>query len=103
MEQVINSIIEVEKKAQEILNEAIMEKELLPQNIEFDTKELTNYYLKKETLRLEKTKKSEKENYNRKIAQLNKKKDLVISKMISKYNKNCDNWVEILFNKIISR
>lgn len=103
MEQVINTIIEAEKKAQEILNEAIKEKEQLPQSIETDIKELSNRNLEKQKLRLQKIKIIEEENYNRKVSEINEKKEKEINKMVLKFNDNCNNWVEILFNKILSR
>lgn len=103
MEQVINKIIEVEKRAVQIMDEARKIKDELPNQIKKDADALNALYLEKEKARIEKVRESEKAYFEQSSAELDERKKIDIEKMQKAFDENADKWVDILFNRITGR
>jgi hypothetical protein len=103
VEQVINKIIEVEKSAAQIMDEARKIKDELPNKIKQDAEALNALYIEKEKARIEKVRESEKAYFEQSSAELDERKKNDIEKMQKAFNENADKWVELLFNRITGR
>lgn len=103
MEQIINKIIEVEKRAQEIMDEARKMKENLPSSIVKDTKELNENYMLRAMKRLEIVKENEQKFLEETEAELNAKKTADLEKLQQNFDANCDKWALSLYNRILGR
>ena len=103
MEQVINKIIEVEKRAAQIMDEARKIKDELPNKIKQDAEALNALYIEKEKARIEKVRESEKVYFEQSSAELDERKKLDIEKMQKAFDENAEQWVSILFNRITGR
>lgn len=98
---IINKIIEIESKAQELIKDAKRKQADLPAKTSAILEERKNLYQKQALERLEKVRDSEEEFAKEKISQIQKEHDERLEKLKKMVDENIDSWVEQVYSFII--
>lgn len=100
MEQIVNQIIAVEKRAQEIMDEARKMREELPETITKDIEKMKEKYTVQAEQRLEVVRMEEKKFLQEATEEIKRLKEKELAVMEEKYQKNHEEWLTTLFYRI---
>jgi len=100
--QIINEIIEIESKAQELIQNARREQAELPLKISKILEEKKNIYHEKALAKIEEIRLSEEEAAKDKIRQIIKAHEEKLDKLKTVVDENIDAWVDKVYNFIIN-
>lgn len=100
MEQIVNKIIAVEQRAQDIMNEARKMREELPETITKDIDKLKEKYTVRAEQRLEVVRQDEKKFLDEALTEIEVLKQKELDKMEDKYSKSSKEWIDTLLYRI---
>ena len=101
MEDIIRRIIEIEDKAQEIVNDARAAESNLGKRVEAEDKILAQKIREKAENRCRKLRESEQERINEKINDISKTTESRLAELQRKYSENKEKWVDDMVRHII--
>ncbi|MEG1718818.1 MAG: hypothetical protein RR306_00695 [Clostridia bacterium] len=102
MDEIINEIIEIEKRAQNIMKEARDMKEELLSTIDHDIEKMKESYLSRANDRIKFVREDEDKNTAKAIEKIDNEKSQVLNKLQSNYDTNASAWVDTMFNNIVN-
>lgn len=103
MDNIIKLILEMDKKAQKITNEAEDSKTQTLQSIPKRKKEIRDKYLMRARLRIQKNSEQERKNSEEKWKLIKKQHDNILNDMEKVVDKNYDLWVKEIVSRTIGR
>ena len=101
MEEIIRRIIEIEDKAQEIINDARAAESNLGKRVEAEDKVIAQKIREKAQNRCRKLRESEQERINEKINVINKTAENRLAELQKRYSENKEKWVDDMVRHII--
>ena len=103
MENLVISILEIEKKAGAILGEALKIKSRLPDSIKEDTQKLKDEYTKRAQKRIDTIRQSEDEYLRQEKSRILEEKQNKIDVINQKFGQNLNKWVDKLCKNILEQ
>ena len=101
LEDIIRRIIEIEDKAQEIVNDARTTESNLEKRVEAEDKILAQKIREKAENRCRELRESEQKRINEKINEINKMAESRLAELQKKYSENKEKWVDDMVRHII--
>ena len=101
MEDIIRRIIEIEDKAQKIVEDARAEENNLDKRVEAEDKRLAKKIHDEAEARCRKMQETERENVSGKIEQINARANEQFDALMEKYSENKEKWVDDIVRHII--
>ncbi len=99
--EVINAIIEAEHHAQQIAQEAMEQRNELPQQLKEESERLRAKYFAQADKRIEEVDRQETAAADERIAQVERKRQASLESIEQIYSENKDRWIDELFHAII--
>ena len=101
MERVIDTIIEIERQAQELVRDCREQQKSLEQSIVAETEDIRRRYRERADARLKKVEDAERGFYEESLSAQRKKRDEQMSAMDSLIREKMNEWSEEIFERII--
>ena len=101
MQDIIQKIIEIDRRAQKMTDEAVELRKEAEASIESDKKALREKYIDRARRRIAITNETEEKYLAGMLEDINKKYDDTSNALDAKYDQNRDQWVNELYNKVI--
>jgi hypothetical protein len=101
MQDIIQKIIEIDRVAQKMTDEARALKQEAQASIESDKKALRDKYILRARDRIKVTADTEEKFLDETLADIEKKYSLIGERLNGEYEKNREKWVDELYNRII--
>jgi|GEM_PF-215270 len=101
MERVIDTIIEIERQAQELVKDPRKQQKNLEESIIAETEDIRKRYRERADARLKKVEDAERGFYEEALSALRKKHDEQMSAMDGMIREKMDEWSEEIFARII--
>ncbi|MGN0558118.1 MAG: hypothetical protein ACI4IS_01560 [Acutalibacteraceae bacterium] len=101
MEDMLKKIVEMDEKARELKIKAQQDKAASVEKVEKARKELYEGYLEKARERAKKNAEAEQQHADREWEETKKQYDKISSALEAEYAKNCDRWVNEIFENVI--
>jgi hypothetical protein len=103
MQEVISSILDIEKKANRILAEASAEKKVLDEKLQAEILKMKQDIDNSVLLKLKKIEEAERAEAEERVLKIRKAAEEKLSAMGGIYLRNKDKWVDTVFNNIVGR
>lgn len=102
MDRVISQIVNIEKRAREITEDARKQYANIDEIIESEISELRNNLYNKANQRIDKNQKSEEEYCKKTILKLEKQKEKIINDLNNSNNEKKSDWADMILKNIIN-
>ncbi|CDZ24457.1 hypothetical protein CCDG5_1343 [[Clostridium] cellulosi] len=101
MQDIIKKIIEIDKTAQKMTNDALALKEQIKSSIEQDKKDLRDKYIQRARRRIEVTAQTEEKFLQEALDEIKARYDGISTKLKEQYELNHERWAEEIYKRVI--
>lgn len=99
----IFNIVDAERRAKLITNEAIAKRKGLDEEIEQAVRSMRDNYMERAEARIEKVRRTENDAAREQIEMLDERRKSALSRIDSSFEKNGEAWVDTIFSHVIGR
>lgn len=103
MDEILNRIISIEHKAQDIIEDAENQKRTMFENLKKECSKIKNNIMERQQRRIEIIKQTEQKFADEKMAEIDKSTQESIKKLDCVFNEKKEEWVQNIYNNIIGR
>lgn len=102
MEDILSQIVDCEKQAQQILQQAQQRRINFNVAVTEEVEELRKHYIDRAQRRIEKYRDNEQQYLNNMLREIDEKRESQLIRIKTAYDENSEKWISDIFNSIIS-